>query len=499
MIRISDKITLKDVKTWDKQIITISAGTGAGKSFFIKNILYDFAKSNNKKILMLIHRSNCVDQFREEVIRDKKDDVIHIKTYQSLESLKNKYKKEFNFKNYQYIVADEFHYFTGDAAFNKNTDISLNMILKQTDITRIFMSATGSSVKKYINGVKGIQTIDYELPANYNFIESLSFFVKDDILYSLAKNLIKQDTKAIFFIQSAEKAYNLYKKYKKNCLFNCGKHNTEYYKYVDKQKINKMLTDSKFEELILITTSCLDAGVNIIDTDVKNIIVDIEDIGSLIQCIGRKRIQNNNDKIKLYIKSINNCQLGGKETQLQNKLKMAEFFKTHTVKEYIEKFYKEYDKTNMVYDDIVDEDDKGTKKLNELMYFKCKNDIKDIQRIIKYGSYGYCKYLAKLFGFYNSDINYYLYSIIEDETNKYNLEEYLEKIMDKKLFKKEQNELIEKIGLKDARGRIQKSIRQFNIYFEENKINFLLINARSSQRENGKVKYIRYWKVIKTI
>ena len=39
--RVSELISPSEIKTWEKgSVITIKAGTGAGKSYFIKNILY---------------------------------------------------------------------------------------------------------------------------------------------------------------------------------------------------------------------------------------------------------------------------------------------------------------------------------------------------------------------------------------------------------------------------------------------------------------------------
>ena len=52
-------------------------------------------------------------------------------------------------------------------------------------------------------------------------------------------------------------------------MFNCSKNNSDYYKYVDKEKIKNMLTNEKFEDLILITTTCMDAGVNLIDLELN--------------------------------------------------------------------------------------------------------------------------------------------------------------------------------------------------------------------------------------
>ena len=269
MLRVSDIVTIEEIEKWGAgDCITVKAGTGIGKSWLIKNSLYNIAKQENKRILMLIHRCNCTEQFIDEITRDNKTDIIDIKTYQKLE-----YKELHRYKNdlseYQYIVCDEFHYFMSDAAFSKTTDMSLDLILGQQFVTKIFMSATGDDMKRYINEFKNIETIDYELPIEFNFINSLSFFYNDDTFENFMEEIIERKEKAIFFIQSAKKAYELYQKYKDNFLFNCSKNNSDYYKYVDKEKIKNMLTNEKFEDLILITTTCMDAGVNLIDLELN--------------------------------------------------------------------------------------------------------------------------------------------------------------------------------------------------------------------------------------
>ena len=72
---VTDIITINDIKRWTtRDIVIISAGTGTGKSYFIKNSLYQYAKENNKKILFLIHRTNCTSQFQSEIERDGKTD-----------------------------------------------------------------------------------------------------------------------------------------------------------------------------------------------------------------------------------------------------------------------------------------------------------------------------------------------------------------------------------------------------------------------------------------
>ena len=72
---------------------------------------------------------------------------------------------------------------------------------------------------------------------------------------------------------------------------------------------------------------------------------------------------------------------------------------------------------------------------------------------------------------------------------------YLEEITDKKLFKEEQEELINKISLKDKRGRLQTSLKSINIYLQEN-YEYTLVTTKESKGNNrGK----RYWIIIKGI
>lgn len=259
-----------------------------------------------------------------------------------------------------------------------------------------------------------------------------------------------------------------------------------------------MLKQQGFNEQILITTTCMDAGVNIIDLDLHHIVCDMKDIGTLIQCIGRKRIQNQDDKFNLYIKNISNQTLGGMETQLKKKIDMADFLKTHSVKAFIDKYRRQYDVSNIVYDDIVEEDDKGTKKINELMFFKVKTDLETIATIKQHGKYGYCQYMSDLFGFVDGE-GHYLYRVIEEDYETDKLIKYLEGIIGKKLVKEDQQELIDIINLRDCRNRQQKSIKQLNAYFEENDLKYLIVPKESSEILDGQKKNYRYWQIINDI
>lgn len=409
--RITDIISMDEVRQWmPGDNILIAAPMGAGKSFFCKNVLYEVAFEQGGKILMLIHRVNCVEQFKYEIETAGKSDVIDVITYQSLEYSRLHSTEKINLSEYKYIVCDEFHYFFNDSSFNNKTAVSFNMVMDNEEAVHIFMSATGDAMARYMgkyieeNGLAPAR--EYSLPFDFSFMRELTFFNKDATMETFLEEWILKGQKGIFFVQSAEKAYKLYSKHKSHCLFNCSANNTTYYKYVNKEEIQEMLKNQKFEKQFLITTACFDAGINIIDTEVKHIVIDIIDIGSLIQCIGRKRIQSTDDTVSVYIKSINNQKLAGLKRSIEQRVEMADYYleQNFSVTKLIEKYPMQNDMNNIIYDDLICDSngmfvaESYTKKINELMYFKKKEDILEYQYMMKeYGDFGYCKYLAYFF------------------------------------------------------------------------------------------------------
>lgn len=499
--RVSDIISMNDLESWTpNNIIIISAGTGTGKSYFVKNIVYKYAKSEGKKILFLIHRSNCVTQFQEEIARDKKSDTIDILTYQKIESDILQSDRHIDFSQYAYIVCDEFHYFISDANFNNTTDISFEEILRANKCIKIFMSATGQDVEQYFNEFlsnKRKKLIrKYELPPDYSYVTGLTFFSQDDDISYLAEKIINSNQKAMIFIQKAEKAYKLYKKYSKYSLFNCSKYNKSYYKYVDEEKIGTMLKNECFKENLLITTSCLDAGANIIDEAVKYIIADIKDMGSLIQCLGRKRSINSDDTVQFFIKTIDNQQLSGLQRSMCREIEMAEYLLSYSTQELIQKYPRQIDKSRIIYDVSRSNKQKNmaSKKVNQMILSKKKYDIELYTQLMK-EPYGYCKYLAKYLGFRNQKGYYTYHTFSKDHSLNAFLEEYVEenKVM---LRVRDRKTLIDKLDIRQD-GHLIKSKESINKVLEERAIPYRIEEFRTTKTVNGKRNnYTAAWKII---
>ena len=513
-VRVSDKITKEEASSWTPgSNVLITSPMGSGKSYFCKCELYELAKKENRKILMLIHRANCVEQFKYEIEHDGKTNVISVATYQTLEYNKiHNTKNQINLSDYGYIVNDEFHYFFNDSSFNNKTAVSFKMIMENTDSVHIFMSATGEDMSNYMKDYTDRNSLpkpkEYKLPFDYSFIRKLKFFFKDETMEKLIKSGISNGGKGIFFIQSAEKAYKLYSKYKKYCVFNCSSNNRTYYKYVDKDKIQNILINQRFEEQFLITTSCFDAGINIIDREVKHIIIDIVDIGSLTQCIGRKRIQDEDDKVTVYIQAMNNQKLAGLKRSMEQKVEMADYYAENdfSVEKLIAKYPMQNDINNILFDDLVYDKDgtvvSYTKTLNEPMYFKKKVDIAEYKAMLSLEKFGYCKYLAQRFGFYNDKTGVYTYEMMEEE---YELKTYLEQMVKKEIVllqSRDRSELIKKINAKQN-GKLLKKATTLNQVLEEKELDYRIkefSTTRYIEDSNGNKKkkiYKSAWKVVR--
>ncbi|MGN0416378.1 DEAD/DEAH box helicase family protein [Anaerostipes faecalis] len=520
--RVSELITKEEVKTWTPDVpVIIEAGTGVGKSYFIKNTLYDIAKEEGQKILFLIHRRKCVDQFIMEIEADGKDDVIDIATYQKFsahKSIFSDFDEEYNPYDYAYIVSDEYHYFTEDAKFNDSTDIAYDMIMSCPTAVKIFMSATGENIESYMRdylnenaenlGISpDTKPIKYRIPTNWSFINQLYFFYREDAFERKAEEVIAKGTKAIFFLESAKKAYELYKKFADNAIFCCSESNKEYAKYMDKNKLNQMLENEKFDENLLITTACLDAGVNIKDKDVKEVMLDISDLGSLIQCMGRRRIARKTngayaEKIDVYIRAKTNEQLGGMITQMKKEIEPAQFLDFNGEDE----FYKQYprfnanvDKSGIIY---TDRKQGNHLKVNQLMLRKRESDIKLCTEMINLSEYGYCTYLADKFGrkhkYKRGEIIRMRYEIYKPEyfDTMFTLARYAE---EKTEFcdKSQKDKLVQELSLK-KNGRIVKTAKTINERLVAMGIPFQIQETRTKRKIDGCSKDVRIWKIVRT-
>ena len=172
-----------EYKSWTKEIIIlIQAGTGTGKTSFVKTSLLQHCNQNNKKILYLANRLALKLQTQNDIETENKiykilNTNIDCTTYQGLTWM-IQYNKEIN--HYDFIISDETHYFFSDSSFDRKTDIPFNWII-DSDAIKILMSATPEITYNYIKDELKIPLKIYRMPINYNkLLSDIFFYQKDD-------------------------------------------------------------------------------------------------------------------------------------------------------------------------------------------------------------------------------------------------------------------------------------------------------------------------------
>lgn len=403
-----------------------------------------------------------------------------------------------SFDNYDYVVNDESHYFFTDSSFNIKTDLFFKRMLKNNDICKILLTATPRILEYYLKSNKISIDNKYELPTDYSYIRNIIAFSTYESIDSIIEDIPQNEQ--ILLFTSAKKALEISKKY--NGAFICSQYNQYYDKYVkdteNEEERTNIIENGEFKNHLLCTTTALDNGINIKEgAPVKHIIIDVFDPDEFIQCLGRKRI-GKGETINLYFYNYkDNRRINGFKSKIANSLERADYLLEHGQEEYVKhKFKNERFTDTRIIDDILNTDNSIKKVVNECMYTKYHADLIIYNSILsKKSKDNYKNIIAAALRVDENSI-----SELEATEEKMSLEQVLEELVGKKLYKEEQKELIEFIDLRQN-GKQLKSPISFNASFKEQNIAYIIqVPERKPYRENGKLKREKsYWIVCKIV
>lgn len=441
--------------------------------------------------MFLVNRTRLKDQFQREIEQDNKGDTIEIFLYQKIESKLGR-EKNATFKDeYGYIVCDEFHYFLTESLYNSNTENSFKLIMAHSDKTRIFMSATADITIDFFK-FKQIDFISYSVPHDYSHIKELLFYRNEKVLEKYLSK-VRKGQKVIAFFTQATKAYELHKRFE-DSMFVCAEGNSDYKKYVNKDRVKQMLEKETFEEMFLFTTSTLDNGINLLNKKIKYIVCDIQDMDVLIQCLGRKRIIDNTDKVTVIIRNITDKEIGQRIRNKNRIINPATYLLENGSIAYMDK-YKRNHNNPIIYVEPNKDRTNPEFFVNELRLFKECADIKNL-KLLQETTNGYVEYIK-------NKLQKESYTMLDETHEKATLSDYLDSIIGKRLYKDKQEEFIKMINLRDGRNRLQRGCRQFNEYFTENELHYsvkdkLKDNKRKLENNEPNPNYTKtYWVLAK--
>jgi hypothetical protein len=484
IVYISDVFTEDKIKSLNRgEPILIKSQTGSGKTYWCLNALCKYAKENNLKVALLVNRDNLKHQIEEEV----KSNVIIIKdtikifTYQAIQESHSKNP----LADFDFIVCDEFHYIFSDCEFNNKTDIMLSYLMSiQQHKFLIIMSATAMSIRYYF---KAKLNVDMELLDVDSNNKDIRYYIwnNDETIQQVLHN-IQDNEKVLYFGNKSEKLMELKNMYDNSC-FIVSKY-SKLKGNINKEEIDNIITNEKFNSKYCFATKALDNGINIKDDELRHIVIDnIIDSDTIIQMIGRKRFNalDENEYLNVYLR-IPNKQLLGHTMQVikSDKQEIEELIKDE----------KEYDKKKIKY--------KSNRKRSDIIYYGGEgkwiiNSVLQVKNLVielmlnmfKDDNDRYSD--DKILKEYARRMNLNVDSFINLETLKDNKKNeivgiYCKENKDKLLSSDEVKTFFKSVTDRPTLMNINNTIKQFK---------YEIVSIKKSKREGSKVKKITYWKL----
>jgi hypothetical protein len=484
-------LTEKQLKDMEfNKFYAIYREPGAGKTYTARNLILPYCKEQGWKVLFLTHRNTLKAQIKydlEDFIKESPD-TITVMNYQAIESLVRKLDVEAvqKYLCYQFIICDEAHYFVSDA-WNKQSHLSMSF-LRYSSAIKLFLTGTPKPLEN-LNKMLDIRIFDKPDRSIHN-LDELLFFKNIETFDKHFDSLLKEkNNKALLFYGNGHHAWNDVENKYKNSAFVCSETH-ELGEHRNKEELNHIIENTKFNSKVLCTTSTLEAGVNIEDDNVK-LVASIRpySVHGIVQQFARiRKSKIIGAVVEPHYQAITSWKADAeKELELINHIKnscgVSEYMKINRLNfnsENCPAWITAKIDFNEAFVTISIE-------INELYIMKLKDTIWQCKFILEHG------YLKLLSQYYEG------VKVVDVEKQIANNEliEYLDYLTNAKMFDEEQKQFINtlmevyKFRSKDKRKKL--GLKRINDILKDKDIGFRIENPRT--RINGK--QIRYWSVTK--
>ena len=314
-----------DLPLWQpKNPVMLDLPPGTGKTTFVYDVLLEEALNRGMNLLLVSNRVALSSQQKfaimerthdprkklltDEGVRQTEDfGPVRVITYHRLSALLHDKTSIPWITNLAYVVFDEAHFFAADALFNPNTDYYLRLACQRfSNSVRVYMTGTSwdilepladAELKYYRHPrtfvpqyVPPREFIRYTRSPDFSSYTLHFFRELSDLTPKILGN---SREKWLVFTDSKERGKAFETSLGDKCLYldADSKSTAEW---------NTIISAKRFEQQVLVTTSALDNGINIIDSGVKNIAIVADNRTSLIQMMGRKRL-GKGEKVNLWV------------------------------------------------------------------------------------------------------------------------------------------------------------------------------------------------------
>lgn len=521
----------QDYTEWIKgDVIRLTAMPMTGKTYFVKKVLVGYAKSRGERVLLLCNRTDLKRQLKIDLLeanneitptyKDEEDnkekinykelDKIHtisnvtIKSYQQLneELLDKEYFGKNVDLNYEYYVCDEIHWILSDASFASTRMFTQHLFSTIPDRINILMSATMDEINDQIEKItpENRPKFNYFTGIDYSYLNVKYFKNDNDIINTI--NNDKSGNKWVVFVSDISKGKEIAERVENSHLVYAG---------IESDERNNIVSTGKFNCKCLITTKCMDNGINFTDEKLTNLVIYGWDKTTFLQEIGRKRLDLKKDvpTVNLYIytrlkKSFSSKIKGIKEKKINQ----------------IELFLEDENKFNRSFNDELG-------NIDSRLFYKVngsnKYEINPIGKTRVYNDLNFYEYMVEKFenegnfAFIKEQLDWLelghtfsednLIQDVIDNESVIELDKKLDKLFGEVyLNKKDREPIIEAINLIDGNHSNIKedkivlfsSITSLNDYLEKSNSMYRIKQFETSRIIEGKKKKFKQaWKLIK--
>jgi Type III restriction enzyme, res subunit len=482
---VSDVITTDIVgKLEQGKNYLIGSEMNSGKNYWMRNILLPFALENNKRTLVLSHRRQTIDQqinyldeYKQECIRQFKGGMFEIKTYQAFQKMIER--NDIMLNSFDYIVCDEAHYFVSDSSFNSKTELAFDFLEQNKKAIKIFMTATSEGLY-YLTWKNRLEVLN---EANYynNNVKDLFRYEQNETIAAVVKKEVEAGKKVLIYHNAKDTTSDF--DFGNSKVLHAGNRDSSL-------EFRQIADNSKFECDVLNTTKLMTEATEIKDKLVETITIHgISDIDTFVQATARVRNQKVNVLYKRISKRSIQAKLRYLEKQLHyfdefDRLGEIEFIKEHGIN-VISKSMKAFYLTTVL-------DPSSYQEYTRLKVHKT--------------GLAYLMYQAEMYQFMDENgfeafFDKYFPNIQYIDLEQLKREDHIQldiidNYIDKKIFKNEQQELVNvicnKYALRAKNGSTKVGMKTINSFFEENNIGFVIESFQNKDR-NSETFNKRYW------
>lgn len=309
--------------------ILLQAGTGAGKTRAILDVVVPFAAEHGQKILFVSSRAAISTQFKTNLARAiKRPEILTEYTAEGLRKLQEiGHVKILTFhalwgqlcsgnidlRSFDYLVWDEIHALALDSTFVPYTGELLGRVVRScAGVRRIYLSATPEPILDKLAQWEGLPVLTvYRWKSQYDrFLLHFYNGLKD-----LAQHFrsIPEDERVLIFVSSVREGEVLQRMFPDSYLITSETRNHA------PDKWEQLLSTQTLPTRFTITTTTLDAGVSLTDPALKHIVCESLDFAQIVQEAGRKRLKSG-EKLNIYLRDPTRQQLGNQLKSTQQTL-----------------------------------------------------------------------------------------------------------------------------------------------------------------------------------